>query len=88
MPCNDGQCTEPETTPKHLLCEAMTIIDNCNLKGECSAELLVWWRDHQAEEDSRVRREAAAKLTVRERFAIGIDAEGRSLPVPIKERLL
>jgi hypothetical protein len=44
---------------------------------ECSQQLRDWWSAHKVKEEDRVRAEAAAKLTDRERLALGIDVSGK-----------
>jgi len=62
-----------------MLCEAMTLIESTpKLLSQCSPELQSWWKVHGTKEDERVRREAAAKLSPRERLALGIDTEGKA----------
>lgn len=77
MPCRDDGYPN-ENVPSWMLCEAMVIIDNMNLLNECSAGLHSWWRKHAKEEETRVRREALAKLTPRERVALGLNSDGSS----------
>lgn len=82
MPCKDDRANE--TAPAWMLCEAMTIIeglcsridDEVHLKTECSEQLLKWWSNHSTKESARVRKEAAAKLTIQERMALGINGKG------------
>jgi hypothetical protein len=56
----------------------MTVIEwnNPSLLQKVSDELRAWWRNHKVNEERRVRGEAAAKLTDRERLALGINFDG------------
>lgn len=91
---NKEEASTEETAPAWMLCEAMTIVEKLlselatefagshidfSLKSRCSQQLILWWNRHQTKEDSRVRREAASKLTDRERLALGIDSDGMHL---------
>lgn len=78
MPCNDGG-PSPEQAPAWMLCEAMIIIDKGGLHDECSEQLKRWWENHQEAEEGRVRREAVAKLSPRERHALGLDDHGNAM---------
>lgn len=81
MPCkDDGDCI---TVPEWMLCEALVIIENNELIGECSKDLHSWWIKHGTQEAARVKREAAAKLTPRERRVLGLDVDGK----PLKNRV-
>lgn len=77
MPCRDGG-PEPETAPAWMLCEAMVIIEKAGQGPECSEQLWQWWGRHKVAEEDRVRAEAAAKLSERERLALGIDERGQN----------
>ena len=86
MPCRSGDedCVTPAapehvSAPAWMLCEAMVILSNEDLLSECSVQLQAWWREHQVKEAGRVRAEAAAKLTIRERLALNIDIHGNSI---------
>ena len=84
MPCRDDGYPTQETAPAWMLCEAMIIIEKLiplaedanDLRDWCSQQLVDWWSVHQKKEDARVRQEAAAKLTARERSALKVDAQG------------
>jgi hypothetical protein len=52
-----------------LLCEAMTLIESAGLTGKCSADLLAWWRQHEADDKERLAREMAEANTKAERDA-------------------
>lgn len=77
MPCrsDDPECSVP-SVPDWMLCEALVILDKAGLVDECSDQLREWWYSHQKKEEGRVRAEAAAKLSDRERIALKIDARG------------
>lgn len=79
MPCRDDGYPTDEQAPAWMLCEAMTIIDNAQLRSECSKELKAWWQTHGTKEEARVRQEAASKLSTRERLVLGINAEGQNV---------
>lgn len=78
MPCRDDGYPQEKTAPAWMLCEAMVILEKAKLVSECSEQLQVWWDNHQQQEQDRVRAEAAAKLSERERIALGIDASGQN----------
>ena len=79
MPCRDDGYPTEEQAPAWMLCEAMTIIENNELMGEPSKDLLAWWKLHSEKEEARVRAEAARKLTSRERLALGINSDGQNV---------
>lgn len=59
-----------------LLCEAMAALENKGLlPGQLSPKLLRWYEAHSKREKNRVALEAAQKLTVKERKALGIDMD-------------
>lgn len=49
--------------------------------------LLQWYERHEAEETDKVRKEAAQKLTARERRLLGIDANGNPTASPKPENV-
>lgn len=84
MPCRDWDghnadhiCDLKEQLAKapkpHMLCEAMSVLENHGLLGEVSQELRAWYGAHEKDEADKVRLEAAEKLTERERRLLGID---------------
>lgn len=65
---------------EEMLCHALSIVDQYNpeekdLKEELDGvdkRLFAWWKKHTDCEIDRVKREALAKLTPRERRALGL----------------
>lgn len=49
------------------LCDVLTILDNENLLDEVDKVVVNWWQKHTKEEEEKIRKEAYAKLTPRER---------------------
>ncbi len=56
-----------------LLCEAYGIIEEAGLDKQCSKELKAFAKRHEAKEVERVAREGLAKLTRKERRALGLE---------------
>lgn len=79
MPCSDGGPSECDFY-KEWLCEAVSLLEQFNLHNSVRLELQEWWRAHRDREQARARAEAVAKLTPRERLALGLDAEGNRKP--------
>jgi hypothetical protein len=88
MPCRDDrdyQVTQGDVDAaaravraelEPLLCEAMAALENKGLlPGQLSPQLLKWYETHSKREQHRVALEAAQKLTVKERKALGIDMD-------------
>lgn len=88
MPCRDDrdyQVTQGDVDAaaravraelEPLLCEAMAALENKGLlPGQLSPQLLKWYEAHSKREQHRVALEAAQKLTVKERKALGIDLD-------------
>lgn len=78
MPCRndypdnaDGPCLDV------LLCEAMDIIEQAGLVKKMSPELSAWFAKHEAAEVERVKAEALAKLTPKEKRALGLAPKRR-----------
>jgi hypothetical protein len=67
-----------------LLCEACTLLEEVGALGKASAELLRWYKAHEACEQNRVRYEAALKLTERERRLLGINLADLKLKAKVK----
>jgi hypothetical protein len=67
-----------------LLCDACTLLEETGALGSASAELLNWYKAHEACEQHRVRYEAAMKLTERERRLLGINLADLKLKAKIK----
>lgn len=78
MPCrSDGYEDTPPVTKKedridHLLCEALDLLDDRKKLSDGSDELQKWAKNHRKREEERVRREALAKLTTREKKLLGL----------------
>ena len=82
MPCRNDDSYMLETdgdddAKDWQLCEAMTLIETNELLEECSDDLRIWWAKHRDGEVARVRGEAARKLALRERLALGIEIDGK-----------
>lgn len=58
-----------------LLCEACALIEEQGLLKKLSQGLRKWYEGHSKKERHRVALEAAQKLTVKERKALGIDMD-------------
>jgi hypothetical protein len=76
MPCTYDEPCEPVAQLTPLLCEAMVILERAGQLDECSKGLAGWWRKHSEAEDDKIRAEAAAKLSPRERRALSINDDG------------
>lgn len=55
-----------------LLCEAVDILEKNNLLRRVSKELKAWATEHEKGEVARIRKEALAKLSPKERRALGL----------------
>ena len=80
MPCRDDYPANPEHTVLGikaklipLLCEACDLLEKKGLLDQASADLRAWAKEHEAEEFSRIRREALDKLSPKERRALGLE---------------
>ena len=56
-----------------LLCEAVAFVENEGNLKKLSPALRKWYEAHSKKEQARVALEAAKKLTVKERKALGLD---------------
>ena len=54
------------------LCDALNIIESAGLLKSVDAEVREWWSDHEEREKDRIKAEALAKLSPRERRALGL----------------
>lgn len=54
------------------LCDLMTIIDNHDLVKFVDAEVVEWWKKHSVTEEQKIKEEALAKLTEREKRVLGL----------------
>jgi len=58
-----------------LLCEACALLENEGMLKKLSKDLRTWYENHSKKEQHRVALEAAQKLTVKERKALGINLD-------------
>jgi len=58
-----------------LLCEACALLEDKGLLQKVSTKLNQWYHAHSEREKDRVAYEAAKKLTVKERKALGLDLD-------------
>ena len=76
MPCKDDYPIDyKNTTTKNLdplLCEACDLLEKHGLLIETSKELQTWAKLHEKKEYNRIRVEALAKLSPKERRALGL----------------
>ena len=56
------------------LCDVLTLLeDQCILtKVGVPKDILEWWSNHQVREKAKIKKEALAKLTIKERRALGL----------------
>lgn len=85
MPCRDdypvssydveaaAQKVRAELEP--MLCEACALLEDKGLLAKLTAPVRKWYEAHSKREQHRVALEAAQKLTVKERKALGLDLE-------------
>jgi len=77
MPCSSGYETNwrdeyAKLVP--LLCEACDLLEAAHVLDERASDgLRAWAKEHEKSEVERVRREALAKLTPKERRALGLE---------------
>lgn len=76
--CHGGNGVFPQEKAKKIanhesidlegaLCDVLTILDKENLLYEVDEVVVNWWQKHTKEEEEKIRKEAYAKLTPRER---------------------
>jgi hypothetical protein len=80
MPCRDDYSQDDYAAANKvraelepLLCEACAFIENGGNLKKLSPALRKWYEAHSKKEQARVALEAAKKLTVKERKALGLD---------------
>ena len=83
MPCRDdypfssydvdAAANKVRAELEHLLCEACSFVENEGNLMKLSPALRKWYEAHSKKEQARVALEAAKKLTVKERKALGLD---------------
>ena len=80
MPCRDDYPERPENTVPGikaklipLLCEACDLLEKHGLLTKTSGDLQAWAKEHEAQETSRIRKEALDKLSPKERRALGLE---------------
>ena len=75
MPCRDDgpMCPEETDNIDYLICEAVDILETHYLLRSCSKELIKWAKQHEKNEVTRVKKEALAKLSPKERRALGLE---------------
>lgn len=56
------------------LCDVLTLLEEKHIVAFYDVDPKVhdWWRDHESKEEERIKKEALAKLTKRERRALGL----------------
>jgi hypothetical protein len=56
------------------LCDVLTLLEDKKLLGvaEVPQDILDWWNAHQSREQEKIKKEALAKLTKKEKRALGL----------------
>lgn len=56
------------------LCDVLTLLEDSNLLGKAAipSDILEWWDGHQSRETQKVKKEALAKLSEKEKRALGL----------------
>ncbi len=77
MPCRDDypstEAYNIRAELEPLLCEACDLLEKEGLLEKSSADLRAWAKKHEAQEFSRIRKEALDKLSPKERRALGLE---------------
>jgi hypothetical protein len=57
----------------NLLCEACALLEEHSLLSSASEELQNWYQNHESQEIDRLKKEALAKLSKREKRILGLE---------------
>lgn len=78
MPCRDDREPDPKDTPQGirsllipLLCEACDALESAGLLKKMSHEFQAWAKDHEEQEMERIKNETLARLSPKQRRALG-----------------
>lgn len=80
FPCNCGKTKDPSFDVEGALCDVLELIQNkANQSGDfdiferIDPKTICWWDAHSKNEEEKIKKEALAKLTPRERKALGFE---------------